>query len=77
MSELVYILLGLTSVVGLAFIVERALALRWSKVVPPKITAALAACTTREGVENLCHACKQKSSPLGRLLLLAAALSSL
>jgi biopolymer transport protein ExbB len=71
MSELVYILLGLTSVVGLAFIVERGLALRWSKVVPPEITSALAACKTREGTENLCRACKQQSSPLGRLLLLA------
>jgi biopolymer transport protein ExbB len=71
MSELVYILLGLTSVVGLAFIVERALALRWPKVVPPEITDALAACKTREGAENLCRTCKQKPSPLGRLLLLA------
>ena len=44
----VYIMLGLTSVVGLAFIVERGLALRWRKVVPPKITASLASCETRE-----------------------------
>ena len=44
----VYIMLGLTSVVGLAFIVERALALRWRKVVPPEITASLAACETRD-----------------------------
>jgi biopolymer transport protein ExbB len=72
MSELVYILLGLTSVVGLAFIVERALALRWPKVVPPEITDALAACKTREDVATLARVCHQKPSTLGRLLLLAA-----
>jgi biopolymer transport protein ExbB len=72
MGTLIYILLGLTSVVGLAFIVERALALRWSKVVPPEITASLAACETREDVDKLCRVCRQKSSPLARLLVLAA-----
>jgi biopolymer transport protein ExbB len=68
----VYIMLGLTSVIGLAFIVERALALRWRKVVPPEITASLATCETREDADKLCRVCKQKPSPLGRLLLLAA-----
>jgi biopolymer transport protein ExbB len=69
----VYIMLGLTSVVGLAFIVERALALRWGKVVPPQITETLATCISRDNVKVLCRACEQKPSPLGRLLLLAAA----
>src|SRR5271169_2559072 len=72
MDTLIYVLLGLTSVVGLAFIVERALALRWPKVVPPEITASLAACETREDVDALRRVCAQKPSPLGRLLLLAA-----
>jgi biopolymer transport protein ExbB len=72
MDELVYILLGLTSVVGLAFIVERGLALRWNKVVPPEITASLTSCETREDVKSLCNICRKKPSPLGRLLLLAA-----
>jgi biopolymer transport protein ExbB len=71
MATLIYILLGLTSVVGVAFIVERGLALRWPKVVPPEITASLAACETREDVEKLGRVCKLKPSPLGRLLLLA------
>ena len=43
MGELIYILLGLTSVVGLAFIVERGIMLRWNKVVPPEIGRSLAA----------------------------------
>jgi len=72
MDDIVYILLGLTSVVGLAFIIERALALRWTKVVPPAITEVLAACGSREDVKALCHACRRKPSPLGRLLLLAS-----
>ncbi len=72
MDEIVYVLLGLTSVVGLTFIVERALALRWNKVVPPAITELLADCRSREDVKLLCHVCHRKPSPLGRLLLLAS-----
>src|SRR5271169_5884159 len=72
MDEIVYILLGLTSVVGLTFIVERGLALRWNKVVPPAITETLADCRSREDVKVLNHVCRRKSSPLGRLLLLAS-----
>ena len=72
METLVYGLLALTSVVGLAFIVERGLALRWGKVVPPEITAALAACQSREDVGQLRRVCAQKPSALGRLLTLAA-----
>jgi biopolymer transport protein ExbB len=72
MGDIVYILLGLTSVVGLTFIVERALALRWTKVVPPEITQALAACRTREDTKTVCRICQRKPSPLGRLLLLAS-----
>jgi biopolymer transport protein ExbB len=68
----VYILLGLTSVVGLTFIVERAWTLRWGKVVPRLITDALPACRTRDDVKMLCRLCEQKPSPLGRLLLLAS-----
>ena len=72
MEILVYLMLALTSVVGLTFIVERALMLRWAKVVPPQITDTLAACKSRDGVKALRRACEQKPSPLGRLLLLAA-----
>ena len=39
MELVVYILLLLTSVVGLAFIVERGLALRWQAVIPAEIEA--------------------------------------
>ena len=71
MDNIIYVLLGLTSIVGLTFIVERALALRWNKVVPPDVTAALTACRTRADTKVLSHVCRRKPSPLGRLLLLA------
>jgi biopolymer transport protein ExbB len=72
MDLLIYILLALTSIIGLAFIVERAWMLHWAKVVPPQIVAALAVCRTPADVEKLRAVCTQKPSPLGRLLLLAA-----
>ena len=72
MDTLIYLLLGLTSVVGLTFIVERAWTLRWNKVVPPILANALTACKTRDDAKVLCHLCEKHPSPLGRLLLLAA-----
>ena len=72
MEVLVYILLIVTSIVGLTFIVERGLALRWSKVVPPEIESALDACETRDDIAKLRRACSSHPSPLGRLLTLAA-----
>jgi biopolymer transport protein ExbB len=72
MGTLIYILLGLTSIVGLAFIVERALTLRWNKVVPPQIAGALTSCETEEDLKKLNGLCRAKPSPLGRLLLLAS-----
>jgi biopolymer transport protein ExbB len=72
MELLVYILLLLTSIVGLTFIVERGLALRWRKVVPPAIEAAVESCRSREDVAMLRRVCEQQVSPLGRLLVQAA-----
>jgi biopolymer transport protein ExbB len=72
MDTLVYILLGITSVVGLAIIGERSFALRWSKVVPPEIATALASCRSREDVKMLARVCAQRPSPIGRLLIQAA-----
>jgi len=71
MEALVYILLILTSVVGLTFIVERGLALRWKKVVPPEIESAVDACQSHDDAERLKRVCAKHNSPLGRLLVLA------
>ena len=71
MEYVVYILLAITSLVGLTFIVERAWALRWGRVAPRQIAEALDRCDTPGDVEALRAACQQKPSPLGRLILMA------
>ena len=71
MGEFIYILLGATSIVGLAFIVERTWTLRWEKVVPSEITRSVLKCRTREEILPLARLCESKPSPLGRLILLA------
>lgn len=72
MELFIYGLLIATSVVGLTFIVERALALRWRRVVPPEIEAAVESCQTRADVAMLRRVCEAHPSPLSRLLLLSA-----
>jgi biopolymer transport protein ExbB len=72
MELFVYILLIITSVVGLTFIVERGWALRWRKVLPPAIESAVTSCQGPEDVPMLRRVCQQQDSTLGRLLLLAA-----
>jgi biopolymer transport protein ExbB len=72
MELLIYTLLFLTSIVGLTFIVERGLVLRWRKVVPPEIEAAVQSCQTSEDLPMLGRVCRQYPSPMSRLLLLAA-----
>lgn len=72
MEQLIYLLLLATSVVGVSFIIERAFALRWRKVVPPEITAAVRSCQSREDVPMLRRVCEQHKAPLSRLLLLAS-----
>jgi biopolymer transport protein ExbB len=61
----------LTSIVGLTFIVERGLALRWSKVIPPGVESALENCRTQEDVAMLKQVSLGQPSPLGRLLVVA------
>jgi biopolymer transport protein ExbB len=72
MEYIVYILLGLTSVIGLTFMIERAIALQWRKVVPSEIETAVQSCHTKEDVAMLRRVCEQKPSPMGRLLIEAA-----
>ncbi len=72
MENIIYLLLGLTSLVGLTFIAERAWSLRWNKVVPLAIAEAVTECRTPDDVKTLRHLCEAKPSPLGRLLLTAS-----
>lgn len=65
------ILLLLTSLVGLTFIIERGLALRWMKVIPPGVESAVESCRTPEELALLQRVCEQHPSALSRLLLTA------
>src|SRR5437868_12064979 len=70
-GPIMWILLG-TSVIALTFLIERGLALRWSRVVPPTVDDAVDKCRTREDVPNLVQTCFANPSPISRLLLHAA-----
>ncbi len=72
MEPVVYVMLFVTSVVGLTFIVERGIALRWRRVVPTAIESAVESCQTPEDVPMLRRVCQQHPSPISRLLLVAA-----
>ncbi len=72
MEPVVYVLLFVTSVVGLTFIVERGIALRWRRVVPAEVEAAVESCQSPEDVPMLRRVCQQHKSPISTLLLIAA-----
>ncbi len=61
----------LTSVVGLAVIIERGVALRAGTIIPPSVADALEACRTAADWPALQRICEQNPSPLSRLLLQA------
>jgi biopolymer transport protein ExbB len=65
------ILLVLTSLVSVTFIIERGLALRRSKVVPPQVESALEATHEDRDLRTMEAVCRQHPSALGRLVLAA------
>lgn len=71
MDTFFFIIMLLTSVIGLTFIVERGLALRWNRVIPPGVESAAEACRADSDRAVLRHVCEQHPSPLSRLLLAA------
>jgi biopolymer transport protein ExbB len=72
MEYVVYLLLILTSTVGLTFIIERGIALRWGRIMPPEIEAAVESCQAPGDIPMLRRVCLQHRSPMSSLLLLAA-----
>ena len=72
METIVKILLGLTSVAGVAVIVWRVWMLRWEKVLPAAIVDAVSQTRPGEDGKNLREACDKNPSSLARLLRLAA-----
>lgn len=63
-------LLMATSVVALAMMIERGLALRWARIIPPPLLDALQRFTQGGDGDQLEKAALQYDSPLGRLLRL-------
>lgn len=59
-----------TSIVGLAFIIERGLALRWNRVIPPRVEEA-SELLGAEQLPELRRICQEEPSPYSRLLLVA------
>jgi biopolymer transport protein ExbB len=55
----------------LTFIIERGLALRVGKIIPPAVKGAMETCRTTEDLPMLRRICQQHPSPLSRLLMLA------
>jgi biopolymer transport protein ExbB len=66
------IALVVTSVVAVAFMVERGLALRWSKVVPLAVSRAVQNYRGSVDLHHLQHICEQHPSPVARLILFGA-----
>jgi biopolymer transport protein ExbB len=68
----VMFILVLASIVGVAFIIERGLALRRAKVVPPYVETALENCKTPADLPRLKQICEGNPSPISRLTLSAS-----
>jgi biopolymer transport protein ExbB len=71
METFFFIIMVATSVVGLTFIIERGLALRWSKVVPASIVTAADKCRSSADLPMLRGICEKNLSSLARLLMVA------
>lgn len=72
MHTFIIVILVLTSVVAVAFIVERGLALRWERVIPPPVQLAVEHYKGADQLPQLQKACTDHSSTAGRLLLFSS-----
>ena len=63
------VVLVLTSVVAVTFIIERGLALRWHKVIPPPVRHAVEFYQSPQELTPLQNVCKENPSTCARLLL--------
>jgi biopolymer transport protein ExbB len=69
MDKFFIIILVLTSIVALTFIVERGLALRWNKVIPPPIQNGVGFYKSAGDLPRLRALCEEHPSTCARLLL--------
>lgn len=65
--------LVLTSIAGVTFIIERGLALRWKKVIPPEVEDAVELCSSNpeKGAATVEQVARAHPSPMSNVLLLA------
>ena len=63
--------LVLTSIVAVTFIVERGLALRWTKIIPPEVVYGVQGYASENQLPQLRSACERNPSAISRLLLFA------
>jgi biopolymer transport protein ExbB len=72
MDTFFIVVLVLTSIVALTFIVERGLALRWQRVIPPAVQHSVEFYKSPDQLPQLQKACAENPSTAGRLLLFAS-----
>lgn len=72
METFIMVLLLISSIVSLAFILERSLALRWNRVIPPAVESAVETCKEKGHLPGLRKTCESNPSPIARLILVAA-----
>jgi biopolymer transport protein ExbB len=72
MHTIFIVVLVLTSIVAVTFVVERALALRWNRVIPPAVQHVVEFYQSADQVPQLQQICQQNPSTLSRLLLFAS-----
>jgi biopolymer transport protein ExbB len=66
------IILVFTSVVAITFIIERGLALRWNRVIPPTVQHVVEFYKSADQLPQLQQICENNPSTLSRLLLFAS-----
>jgi biopolymer transport protein ExbB len=71
LHEIFIVILILVSIIGLTFIIERGLALRWKRVIPPSVETAVEGCHSANDLPMLVQTCRDNPSPISRLLLVA------
>jgi len=69
MDLLFIIALVVTSIIAVAFLIERGLALRWDKVIPPQVVTAVQNYNSARDLARLQAICDHHPSPISRLLL--------
>jgi biopolymer transport protein ExbB len=69
MDLILYIILAITSIITVTFLIERGLALRWDKVIPPQVANEILNYTTPRDLPQIQATCEQHPSPIARLLI--------